>query len=139
MRHSCTQLRHRQGITLLELLIVIAAVAVIVLIAIPTLQPSKEDEAVSFAKDQLQYLYARQQEYFNLHGKYAPLSVLAADPNVGPNLDKRFVTDESIVSGVIFKGPKQEGVIFDIIAELPDGSQYKIDQTGMVVQVSQVE
>ena len=74
------------GITLLELLIVLAAVAVLIFIALPTLKPSPQESAMETAKDQLLYLHAREQAYFNRYGKYAPLSTLAKDSGDRPRL-----------------------------------------------------
>ena len=122
--------RFRWGLTLLELLIIIAVVAVLVFVALPTLKPTEEEASADFAKEMLEYLYAREQAYYSLHGTYAPLSKLAADEQIGRDFDQRFSSDESTVEGIVFRGPATEAKIFDIIATLPDGSRYKIDQTG---------
>ena len=85
------------------------------------------------AKDQLLYLHAREQAYFNRYGKYAPLSTLAKDPVIARDFDQRFAADNPSVDDVTFRGPTGEGPIFDIVATLPDGSRYKVDQTGRIV------
>jgi type II secretory pathway pseudopilin PulG len=120
------------GLTLLELLIVIAAVAVILFIALPTLKPTEEEVTIEFVKEQLRYLHAKEQQYFSRYGKYVPLSTLAADEQIGRVFDQRFAEDTCIVEGVVFKGPTGESTIYDIVAELPDGTRYKVDQTGVV-------
>jgi type II secretory pathway pseudopilin PulG len=126
------QLKRRCGITLLELLIIAAIVAAVVLIALPTLRPTEREASVSFAKQQLRYLAAREQEYFLRYGTYAPLSKIAADETIGRDFDMRFSEDEVEVNGIKFTGPKSEAMIFDIIAELPDGAKYRVDQSGEV-------
>ncbi len=123
------------GLTLLELLIILAIAAVVVFIAVPTMKPTEEEATIKYAKDQLEYLHGKELQYFNRTGSFAPLSVLAVDENMKQDYDQRFATDTSVVEGVIFRGPQREGVIFDIIAELPDGSRYKIDQTGRISQL----
>jgi prepilin-type N-terminal cleavage/methylation domain-containing protein len=123
----------RRGITLLELAIVLSIVAVIVFIAIPTTQHTGDEAVIEFAKEQLRYLHAREQEYFGLHGKYAPLSVIAKDPELGKRLDKRFAKDEVLVNNVQFIGPKVEGINYEVVAVLPkNAGRYKVDQTGQV-------
>lgn len=123
----------RLGITLLELLIVLAVVAVLIFITLPTLKPTQQESAMDTAKDELLYLHAREQAYFNRYGKYAPLSTIAKDPALGKDFDARFASDNPTVENISFRGPAAEGPIFDITATLPDGSRYKIDQTGRVV------
>lgn len=123
------------GLTLLELLIILAITAVVVFIALPTMQPTEEEATIKYTKEQLEYLYAKEMQYFNRTGKFAPLSMIAADEDMKQDFDPRFATDTSVVEGIIFRGPQREGVIFDIIAELPDGSRYKIDQTGKISQL----
>jgi competence protein ComGC len=124
--------RLRRGLTLLELLIIIAVVAVLIFVALPTLKPTEEEASADFAKEMLEYLYSQEQAYYNLHGTYAPLSKLAADERIGRTFDQRFNEDENTVEEVVFRGPTVEAKIFDIIARLPDGSRYKIDQTGTI-------
>ena len=121
--------------TLLELAIVLAAVVVLIFIALPTLKPTEEEATIDFAKEKLEYLHMRETEYYNRHGQYVPLSTLAEDPNIGPTFDRRFADDRVEVSGVIFDGPTREAAIYDIVATLPDGSRYRVDQTGRVVRM----
>lgn len=133
--NMCRQAPHpraRQGITLLELLIILAFVAAVVLIALPTLKPTAREASVAFAKQQLEYLADREQEYFLHYGTYAPFSKLAADEVIGKDFDTRFKEDEVEVKGIKFQGPKTEAKIFDIIAELPDGARYHVDQSGEI-------
>jgi Tfp pilus assembly protein PilE len=127
--------RRTAGLTLLELAIVLAAVVVLIFIALPTLKPTEEEATIDFAKEQLRYLHVRETEYYNRHGQYAPLSVLAEDSYVGPTFDRRFAEDRVEVNGVIFDGPTREAAIYDIVATLPDGSRYRVDQTGRVVRM----
>ena len=122
----------RRGITLLELLIVLTIIVVIVFIALPTLKPTDEEQKIRFSKQYLTYLYEQEQAYFNLHGTYAPLSKLATDEQLGPDFDQRFSFDESVVEGIVFRGPSTETKIFDIIAVIADNIKYKVDQTGAV-------
>jgi Tfp pilus assembly protein PilE len=123
----------RLGITLLELLILLAAVGVLIFIALPTLKPSPQESAIEMAKEQLLYLHAREQAYFNRNGKYAPLSTLAKDPTIAKDFDKRVASDNPTVEDITFRGPTSAGPIFDIVATRPDGSRYKVDQTGRIV------
>jgi Tfp pilus assembly protein PilE len=125
----------RAGLTLLELLIILAIAAVVVFVAAPTLQPTEGEATLKYAKEQLTYLHSQELEYFNRNGNFARLSVLAADPVIKERFDQRFATDTSVVEGIIFRGPAKEGIIYDITAELPDGARYKIDQTGRIVQL----
>lgn len=122
----------RRGLTLLELMIVLAIIGVIVMISMPTLQQNEEEATISFAKQQLEYLHVLEQQYYNIHGNYAPFSKLAADNQVRSNFDMRFKSDVSIVEGIKFSGPMEEQKYYVVIAELPDGSRYRVDQTGDV-------
>jgi type II secretory pathway pseudopilin PulG len=122
----------RAGLTLLELLIIIALIGVIIFITLPTLQPTQQEEAMDFAKEQLVYLHAREQEYFNAHGVYAPFSAISQDPIIGKRFDKRFAEDKPVVGDVSFDSPKGDGPIFEVVATLPDGTRYRIDQTGTI-------
>jgi len=122
----------RRGLTLLELLIILAVIAVLIFIALPTLRPTGVQASADFAKQQLEYLHNQEQSYFSIHGNYAPLSALAADEMLGPSFDQRFARDQSVVNDVTFTGPADEAKSYTIIAELPDGSRYKIDQSGAV-------
>lgn len=123
----------RRGMTLLELAVILSIVAVLVYITLPTLRPQGDEAAIEFAKEQLRYLHARQQEYFALHGTYAPLSMLAKDKELGSRFDQRFAQDESEVNGVKFIGPRAEGPTYEIAAILPrESGRYRIDQTGQI-------
>lgn len=121
-----------RGMTLLELLIVIAVVCVIFFIAWPTLKPSQLEADAQFAKEQLQYLYAKEQEYFARHGEYVPFSTIAADEELGGNFDSRFHTDMALVNDITFEGPRASGTLLGISAVMPDGSRYTIDQNGQI-------
>jgi hypothetical protein len=87
---------------------------------------------INFAKDQLMYLYGREQEYYTRYGTYAPLSKIAADPELGGDFDQRFAVDQPEVNGIRFIGPMQEALIFEVTATLPDGTRYRVDQSGVV-------
>ena len=122
-----------QGLTLLELMIMLAIVGVLIFIALPTLSQNEEEATISFAKQQLQYLHNLEQQYFAINNKYVPFSVLAEDEQVRSNFDLRFKSDVSIVEGIKFTGPLEEQKNFYVIfAELPDGTKYKVDQTGEI-------
>jgi Tfp pilus assembly protein PilE len=125
----------QSGITLLELLIVLAVVFVILYIALPTLRPSEEEATIARAKEHLLYLHAREEKYYTVHGEYAPFSEIAKDPAVGVGFDKRFERDDAQVDGIDFSGPKSKGRIFDIVAKLPNGTRYRIDQTGVITSM----
>jgi prepilin-type N-terminal cleavage/methylation domain-containing protein len=125
-----------KGITLLELAIVLAVLGVIFFIALPTLQPTPEEAAIEAVKANLTYLHDKQQQYFKLHGQFAPLKVLAADPEVGKDFDKRFAADQPVIDGVQYLGPQMEGFTFEVLAILPEESgRYKVDQTGKVISL----
>src|SRR4051794_10088949 len=119
----------RRGITLLELAIILAIIGVAIMITLPTLRPTGDEATIDFAKDQLAYLHRQEQAYFALHGKYAPLSKLAAEPELARSFDKRFAKDDVEVEGVKFSGPKAEAATYEIVATLPkETGRYKIDQ-----------
>ena len=120
------------GLTLLELLIILAVVVVLVFITLPTLRPTQIESKAEFAKQQLQYLHAREQEYYNAHGTYAPLPTLGDDALIGRTFDSRFAQNQAVVEGVVFTGPTEEAGHYQIIAELEDGTRYRIDQTGNI-------
>jgi type II secretory pathway pseudopilin PulG len=122
----------RSGLTLLELLIIIAVIGVLLFIALPTLKPTEEESAIDLAKGGLLYLHACEQEYFNLHGVYAPLKNLAEDEQIGRTFDRRYALENPVVDEIAYRGPTGEGPIYDIVASLPDGTRYKVDQTGKV-------
>ena len=122
----------RAGLTLLELLIIIALIGVIIFITLPTLRPTQQEEAMDFAKEQLVYLHAREQEYFNAHGVYTTFINISKDPVIGKRFDKRFAEDKPVVGDVSFDSPKGDGPIFEVVATLPDGTRYRIDQTGTI-------
>jgi type II secretory pathway pseudopilin PulG len=124
---------HRRGITLLELLILLAIAGALMLIALPTLHPSEEEATMDFAKGQLRYLYSMERQYYALHGKYAPFGDIAKDQQMGRTFDRRFASERPVVNGVTFEGPVGGQAL--IYATLPDGSKYRIDQTGEVTAV----
>lgn len=66
------------------------------------------------------------------YGTYAPFEKLAADEQIGKGFDQRFATDPCVINGIEFTGPKNETKIYDVVAKLPDGTSYKIDQTGEI-------
>jgi type II secretory pathway pseudopilin PulG len=124
----------RHGITLLELAIILAIIGVVVWITLPTFQPTGDEANIDFAKEQLAYLHTQEQLYFTAHGKYAPLSKVAADPQLAKEFDKRFAKDDVEVEHVKFSGPKVEAITYEIVAILPnDAGRYKVDQSGQVV------
>jgi type II secretory pathway pseudopilin PulG len=123
----------RRGVTLLELMIILTVVVVLIFIALPTLRPTEQESNVELAKERLHYLYNQEQQYFNLHGEYAPLPMLAEDDKLGAAFDQRFASTEALVEGVKYKGPDTTGPIFSIIATFSDGTRYKVDQLGQVV------
>lgn len=128
----------QSGITLLELLILLAVAFVIIFIALPTLKPSEEEAVIERAKTHLLYLHSREQKYFTLHGEYAPFTELAADPEVGASFDKRFNNVQPLVDGITFTGPSAKGKIFDIVAKLPNGTSYRVDQAGVIKAMESV-
>lgn len=126
----------RTGLTLLELLIILAVVGVLIFIALPTLHPSEVESKADFAKQQLMYLHGLEEKYFTIHGTYAPFSELATDERLGPTFDQRFANDECTVNDVTFSGPVGEVKSYVITAALPDGSRYRVDQTGTVAPLA---
>ena len=124
----------RSGITLLELAIILSIVGVAMWIILPTLRPTGDEAIIDFAKEQLAYLHTQEQKYFSLHGEFAPLSKLAAEPALAKEFDKRFAKDDVEVQGVKFSGPKAAGITYEIVASLPkEAGRYKVDQTGNIV------
>lgn len=119
--------------TLLEFMIILAIVAAVVFVAYPTLQPTAKEAHLEEVKGYLKYLGAREQEYFMRNGTYAPLAKLAEDEIIGVGFDGRFAVEEPNVNGVKYTGPTTEAKIFDIVAEFPDGTKYKIDQTQKIM------
>ena len=122
----------RSGLTLLELLIILAIAAVLFFIALPTLRPTQEEATIEFAKEQLRYLAAREEAYFLRYGTYAPLKKISEDETLGRDFDQRFAADVPNIDGIAFTGPQNESKVFDIVAKLPDGTSYVVDQTGEV-------
>ncbi len=127
------------GITLLELLIVLAVAFVVLYIALPTLRPSEEEAIIARAKEHLLYLHAREEKYYTVHGEYAPFSEIAKDSAIGVGFDKRFDKDEAQVDGITFTGPLTKSRIFDIVAKLPNGTRYRVDQTGVITSMQGVQ
>jgi Tfp pilus assembly protein PilE len=121
------------GLTLLELLIILAVIGVLIFIALPTLRPTDVESSTDFAKQQLMYLHGLEERYFSIHGTYAPFSKIASDERLGPSFDQRFATNDCVVNDVTFSGPASESGSYVIIATLPDGTQYKVDPTGSVM------
>ena len=134
-KHSsqCTQHSpRRRGITLLELAIVLAIVGVVIFIALPTLQPTKDEATIDQAKEFLAYVHSQEQKYYGMHGVYAPLATLAADKELGEDFDQRFAGEKPSINGIAFLGPQSEGQFYEIIAVLPDGSRYSVNSTGEI-------
>jgi type II secretory pathway pseudopilin PulG len=129
----CKNHRHA-GLTLLELLIILMVAGAIVLVALPTLQPSSSEAQADFVKTSLRYLWNQENLYFTRQGKYVPFSQLAKDPELGPAFDTRFASDMPVVQGVRFSFPNAGGAMLEITAQLPDGTSYIIDQRGEVKQ-----
>ncbi|MGI6394149.1 MAG: type IV pilin protein [bacterium] len=65
-----------KGFTLVELLIVMAIVAILAAVAIPLYDGYKRRVTVSEAEQELMNLAAVQEDYFNSFRRYAPLSQL---------------------------------------------------------------
>jgi prepilin-type N-terminal cleavage/methylation domain-containing protein len=122
------------GLTLLELLIVLAVIGVVVFIALPTLKPSDTEARTEFVKTELRYLYNAENNYFVQYGKYVPFDKIASDPQLGGNFDQRFKTDPAVVHEVKFHWSSVNGAILEITADLPDGTGYLIDQKGDIKQ-----
>jgi len=120
----------RQGMTLLELLMVLVIIAAIVFVAIPTLRPVKATSLVTFARERLNYIAEREQAYFLRNGKYDRFSVLTALSGGGPYLDRRFATDDYRERGIIFIGPKGPEDKLLLEAQLPDGSRITLNEKG---------
>ena len=133
MQKTIFNWRCRSGLTLLEFMIIMAVVGAVIFVAYPTLQPTAQEAHIEEVKGYLRYLGAREQEYFMRNGTYAPLAKLAEDEIVGLGFDGRFAVAEPKVNGVKYTGPANEAKIFDIVAEFPDGTKYKIDQTQKVL------
>lgn len=124
----------RSGLTLLELLIILAVAGVIVFIALPTLKPSDSEALIEFAKTQLKYLHNQEDKYFQLHGAYVSFDKIAADPELSSQFDLRFKTDPAVVNGVKFHWSSVNAAILELTADLPDGTGFLIDQKGEIKQ-----
>ncbi len=101
-------------------------------IALPTLQPTKDEATIDQAKEFLAYVHSQEQKYYGMHGVYAPLSALAADPQLGEQFDQRFAGEKPEVNGISFLGPQGESQFYEIIAVLPDGARYSVNSTGEI-------
>ncbi|HQJ61265.1 MAG TPA: prepilin-type N-terminal cleavage/methylation domain-containing protein [bacterium] len=66
----------KKGFTLIELMIVLAIIAILSAVAIPTYDWYKRRAAVSEAEQELMNLSTVQEDYFNSFRKYAPLTQL---------------------------------------------------------------
>ena len=120
----------RQGMTLLELLMVLTILAAIVFVAIPTLRPVKATSMEAFARERLRFIAEREQAYFLRNGNYDRFSVLTARENGGPFLDSRFATDDYRERGIIFTGPQDKSDKLLLEAQLPDGTRIMLNEKG---------
>lgn len=127
--------RHNAGMTLIELLILLAVVFVVVVIALPTLKPVRSSDVERFARKHLKYLYERERAYFLQNAHYQSFTVLAQPENGGPFLDRRYTGTEYRERGVIFRGPQGETSHLVLTAELPGGERYfRIDTKGNITE-----
>lgn len=130
-----------KGMTLIELLILLAFFVIIFAIALPTLKSPEVTDIEQFARRELKYLYERERAYFIRNGKYASFAELAKEENGGPFLDRRFVGKTSINErGVLFTGPSGDSDKLIITAKLPGGTKtLQVDQTGQITVVKTEE
>jgi len=120
----------RGGMTLLELLILLTAVAVVVLVALPTLHPPKAGNLETFARERLYFIYEKERAYFLRNGTYNSFAELASGANGGPYLDRRFLGEDYRERGVVFSGPDGPTEELLLTATLPDGWRITLDSKG---------
>ena len=120
----------RRGMTLLELLILLAIVLAIIFVALPTLRPIEVGSKESFARERLRFIYEKERGYFLRNGTFDAFSVLAGDENGGPFLDRRFTGEDHRERGIIFTGPTGPTEDLMLEAKLPDGTRITLDDKG---------
>ncbi len=87
---SARRLSRERGFSLIELLIVIAIIMLIMAIAIPQYNKSKEAGQELVATEEMRTIMSQETAYFSLFGKYATLAQLgppAQGAQDGPNAD----------------------------------------------------
>jgi len=122
------------GMTLIELMILLAFVGIIVFIALPTIKSPKTTDVENFARMKLRYLYERERAYFLRNGFYNSFPELAKDENGGPFLDARYRSSTTYQErGVTFIGPASQTDKLRIVAKLPAGiGELSIDERGQI-------
>jgi len=120
----------RRGMTLLELLILLAIVLAIIFVALPTLRPIEVGSKESFARERLRFIYEKERGYFLRNGTFDAFSVLAGDENGGPFLDRRFTGEDHRERGIIFTGPTGPTEDLMLEAKLPNGTRITLDDKG---------
>lgn len=120
----------QRGMTLLELLILLAILLAIIFVALPTLRPIEVGSKESFARERLRFIYEKERGYFLRNGTYDAFSVLASDENGGPYLDRRFIGEDHRERGIIFTGPTGPTEDLMLEAKLPDGTRITLDEKG---------
>ncbi len=128
---------HLKGMTLIELLILLAFLVIVLLIAVPTLKSPKITDVEQFARNQLKYLYERERAYFLRNGHYESFAELAKPENGGPFLDRRFEGVDRISDrGVTFIGPAGKTDKLKITAKLPGGlMELVVDSSGQITAI----
>lgn len=132
MAHRMGKLERQthRGMTLLELLILLAIVLAIIFVALPTLRPVEVGSKESFARERLRFIYEKERGYYLRNGTYDAFSVLASGENGGPYLDRRFTGDDHRERGIIFTGPTGPTEDLLLEAKLPDGTRITLNDKG---------
>jgi len=122
------------GMTLIELMILLASLVIIVFIALPTLKSPETTDVENFARRKLRYLYERERAYYLRNGFYNSFPELAKEENGGPFLDARFRSSTTYQErGVTFIGPMSQTDKLKIVARLPAGiGELSIDERGQI-------